>query len=58
VLSLRINLENKLRSRLDCFYNQEVPTAFEEKRLSLVNNVFNLLSELRIKGEANVNAKN
>ncbi|KAF9912890.1 hypothetical protein EC991_007502 [Linnemannia zychae] len=58
VLSLRVNIENELKPRLDHFYNQEVPAAYEEKRPSLVDGVLNLLSGLRIKAEVNVNAKN
>ncbi|KAK3842929.1 MAG: hypothetical protein J3R72DRAFT_442017 [Linnemannia gamsii] len=58
VLSLRVNLENELKPRLDHFYNQEIPTAYEEKRPSLLDDVLNLLSGLRIDAQANVKANN
>ncbi|KAG0274396.1 hypothetical protein BGZ95_009843 [Linnemannia exigua] len=43
VLSLRVNLENELKPRLDHVYNQEVPTACEEKRPSLLDGALYLL---------------
>ncbi|KAG0279442.1 hypothetical protein BGZ95_001208 [Linnemannia exigua] len=58
VLSLRVNLENELKPRLDHFYSQEVPTACEEKRPSLLDGVLNLLSGLKIDAKANVKASN
>ncbi|KAF9141230.1 hypothetical protein BGX30_005240 [Mortierella sp. GBA39] len=56
VLSLRVNLENQFKPRLDHFYAEEVPTACEEKRTTLVDGVLNLLSGLRINVKADVNA--
>ncbi|KAK3838312.1 MAG: hypothetical protein JOS17DRAFT_729641 [Linnemannia elongata] len=44
VLSLRVNLENELKPRLDHFYAEEVPTACEEKRTTLVDGVLNLIN--------------
>ncbi|KAG0378886.1 hypothetical protein BGX24_002499 [Mortierella sp. AD032] len=58
VLSLRVNLENELKPRLDHFYNQEIPTAYEEKRPSLLDGVLSLLSGLKIDAKANVKANN
>ncbi|KAF9154540.1 hypothetical protein BG015_000684 [Linnemannia schmuckeri] len=46
VLSLLENLENELKPLLDHFYAEEVPTACEERRPSLVGGVLNLLSGL------------
>ncbi|KAG9072734.1 hypothetical protein KI688_000510 [Linnemannia hyalina] len=56
VLSLRVNLENQFKPRLDHFYAEEVPTACEEKRTTLVDGVLNLLSGLRVNVKADVNA--
>ncbi|KAG0075799.1 hypothetical protein BGZ90_009478 [Linnemannia elongata] len=56
VLSLRVNLENELKPRLDHFYAEEVPTACEEKRTTLMDGVLNLLSGLRVNVKADVNA--
>ncbi|KAH7059671.1 hypothetical protein BKA57DRAFT_445425 [Linnemannia elongata] len=53
VLSLRVNLENELKPRLDHFYAEEVPTACEEKRTTLMDGVLNLLSGLRVNVKAN-----
>ncbi|KAH7059632.1 hypothetical protein BKA57DRAFT_431947 [Linnemannia elongata] len=58
VLSLRVNLENELKPRLDHFYAEEVPTACEEKSNSLLDGVLNLLSGLRVNVKADVNPKN
>lgn len=58
VLSLRVNLENELKPRLDHFYSEEVPTAYEEKSISLLDGVLSLLSGLRVNVKADVNAKN
>ncbi|KAG9072695.1 hypothetical protein KI688_000469 [Linnemannia hyalina] len=58
VLSLRVNLENELKPRLDYFYAEEVPTACEEKSNTLLDGVLNLLSGLRVNVKADVNAKN
>ncbi|GJJ70871.1 hypothetical protein EMPS_03221 [Entomortierella parvispora] len=59
VLSLRVNLENELKPRLDHFYDQEVPTACTEKRKSLLDGVLNILSRLRIdaSADAEINSK-
>ncbi|KAF9548251.1 hypothetical protein EC957_007020 [Mortierella hygrophila] len=56
VLSLRVNLENQFKPRLDHFYTEEVPTACEEKRTNLLDGVLNLLSGLRVNVKADVNA--
>ncbi|KAF9103315.1 hypothetical protein BGX29_003493 [Mortierella sp. GBA35] len=58
VLSLRINLENQLKPRLNHFYTKEVPTACNDKRASLLDGVLNLLSGLRIGAKADVKAHN
>ncbi|KAG0058197.1 hypothetical protein BGZ89_001482 [Linnemannia elongata] len=58
VLSLRVNLENELKPRLDHFYAEEVPTACEEKSNSLLDGVLNLLSGLRVNVKADINPKN
>ncbi|KAF9137837.1 hypothetical protein BGX30_009854 [Mortierella sp. GBA39] len=58
VLSLRVNLENELKPRLDYFYAEEVPTACEEKSNTLLDGVLNLMSGLRVNVKADVNAKN
>ncbi|KAF9537969.1 hypothetical protein EC957_007408 [Mortierella hygrophila] len=58
VLSLRVNLENELKPRLDYFYAEEVPSACEEKSNTLLDGVLNLLSGLRVNVKADVNAKN
>ncbi|KAG0283949.1 hypothetical protein BGZ96_011691 [Linnemannia gamsii] len=58
VLSLRVNLENELKPRLDHFYAEEVPTAYEEKRTTLLDGVLNLLSGLRVNVKADVDANN
>ncbi|KAF9404679.1 hypothetical protein BGZ76_006851, partial [Entomortierella beljakovae] len=44
VLDLHINLKKELTPRLDKFYKNEVPTACEEKRESLVDSVLGLLN--------------
>jgi len=54
VLSLRVNLENEFKPRLDHFYDQEVPTACTEQRKSLLDGVLNILSNLRIDINADV----
>ncbi|KAF9149012.1 hypothetical protein BG015_009215 [Linnemannia schmuckeri] len=46
VLGLRVNLEKELKSRLDYFFAEEVPTACEEKSTSLLDGVLHLLSGL------------
>ncbi|KAG0288415.1 hypothetical protein BGZ96_007824 [Linnemannia gamsii] len=58
VLSLRVNLENELKPRLDHFYSEEVPSAYDEKSISLLDGVLSLLSGLRVNVKADVNAKN
>ncbi|KAF9347057.1 hypothetical protein BGX26_001434, partial [Mortierella sp. AD094] len=54
VLDLRVNLEKEFKPRLDHFYEQEVPTAYEQKRKSLLDSVLGLLN-LNVK--ADVDAK-
>ncbi|GJJ70853.1 hypothetical protein EMPS_03203 [Entomortierella parvispora] len=54
VLSLRVNLENEFKPRLDHFYDQEVPTACTEQRKSLLDGVLNALSSLHINVNADV----
>ncbi|KAG0312575.1 hypothetical protein BGZ97_011069 [Linnemannia gamsii] len=58
VLSLRVNLENEFKPRLDHFYAEEVPSAYEEKRRTLLDGVLNLLSGLRVNVKADVHANN
>ncbi|KAF9081059.1 hypothetical protein BGX23_001348, partial [Mortierella sp. AD031] len=58
VLSLRVNLENELKPRLDHFYAEEVPTAYNEKSATLMDGVMNLLSGLRINANADVKTSN
>ena len=56
VLSLRVNLENEFKPRLDHFYDQEVPTAYTERRKSLLDGVLDILSHLRV--DVNADVKN
>ncbi|KAG0359983.1 hypothetical protein BG005_011753 [Podila minutissima] len=53
VLTLRVNLEKEFEPRLEHFYKQEVPTACDDERSSLLGGVLGLLSNLRV----NVDAK-
>ncbi|KAF9435338.1 hypothetical protein BGZ76_006489 [Entomortierella beljakovae] len=48
VLSLRVNLENEFKPRLNQFYVQEVPKECEEKRESLLGGVLKLVAELKV----------
>ncbi|KAF9388868.1 hypothetical protein CPB97_000234 [Podila verticillata] len=53
VLNLRVNLEKEFEPRLEHFYKQEVPTACEDERSSLLGGVLGLLSNLKITADAN-----
>ncbi|KAF9581555.1 hypothetical protein BGW38_001384 [Lunasporangiospora selenospora] len=48
VLSLRVNLENEFKPRLEHFYDREVPTACDEKRSSLLGGVLSLVANLNV----------
>ncbi|KAF9379154.1 hypothetical protein CPC16_010902 [Podila verticillata] len=52
VLNLRVNLEKEFEPRLEHFYKQEVPTACDDERSSLLGGVLGLLSNLKITVDA------
>ncbi|KAG0321698.1 hypothetical protein BG000_003130, partial [Podila horticola] len=56
VLNLRVNLEKEFEPRLEHFYKQEVPTACDDERNSLLGGVLGLLSNLKINVDAKAKA--
>ncbi|KAF9325960.1 hypothetical protein BG006_010573 [Podila minutissima] len=56
VLKLRVNLEKEFEPRLEHFYKQEVPTACNDERSSLLGGVLGLLSNLRVNVDAKAKA--
>ncbi|KAG0027573.1 hypothetical protein BGZ81_005468 [Podila clonocystis] len=57
VLNLRVNLEKEFEPRLEHFYKQEVPTAYDDERSSLLGSVLGLLSNLRVNVDAKAKAQ-